>query len=221
MTDSLIDSGHTHVGAKALRPACSVDGCGLPARANNTPYCEKHYMRVRRHGSTDKLSTLKPGNLTHSGGYVLVNAPTHPLSRNSNRAYEHRVVYHQHHGDGPFSCHWCGIMVTWDDMHVDHLDDCKTNNAESNLVASCALCNQKRGSEKMKATHRNKSHRRYTAHGKTMCLSEWAEYLGISRNSIEYRLKAGWDINKVFSPRIGNSGPPSKKLARSVHDNIK
>ncbi|ELY5904665.1 hypothetical protein SNN60_000852 [Cronobacter sakazakii] len=54
-----------------------------------------------------------------------------------------------------------------------------------------------------------------------MCLSEWAEYLGISRNSIEYRLKAGWDINKVFSPRIGNSGPPSKKLGRSVHDNIK
>ena len=54
-----------------------------------------------------------------------------------------------------------------------------------------------------------------------MCLNEWADYLGISRNSIEYRLKAGWDISKVFSPRIGNSGPPSSKLAKAVHDNIK
>lgn len=210
MTESLNDSGHAHIKAKALRPVCSVQGCKLIARANNTPYCEKHYMRVRRHGSTERLSTLKPGNLTHSHGYVLVNAPDHCLSRNSNRAYEHRIVYHSHYGDGPFDCHWCGTQVTWDDVHIDHLDDCKTNNAVSNLVASCAVCNQKRGSEKMKATHRRKSHRRYTAHGKTMCLSEWAAHLGLSRASLQWRIDRGWPITRVFSPRIGKRGPPSK-----------
>lgn len=73
----------------------------------------------------------------------------------------------------------------------------------------------------MRRTMRENSDRRYTAHGKTMCLNEWADYLGISRNSIEYRLKAGWDINKVFSPRIGNSGPPSRKLAKIVHESVK
>lgn len=221
MTDSLIGSGRTHVGAKALRPACSVEGCGLPARANNTPYCEKHYMRVRRHGSTDKLSTRKAGKLEHSGGYLLLYAPDHPLAGGSSRVYEHRKVYYDAHGAGPLECHWCRKVIDWDNLHIDHLDDCKTNNEPSNLVASCAVCNQQRGREKMVKTMRDKSHRRYTAHGKTMCLNEWADYLGISRNSIEYRLKADWDINKVFSPRIGNSGPPSRKLARSVHDNIK
>ncbi|WP_252318306.1 MULTISPECIES: hypothetical protein [Symbiopectobacterium] len=54
-----------------------------------------------------------------------------------------------------------------------------------------------------------------------MCLNEWADYLGISPSSIEYRLNAGWDINKVFSPRIGNSGPPSRKLAKIVYEHIK
>ncbi|WP_218621719.1 hypothetical protein [Citrobacter freundii] len=73
----------------------------------------------------------------------------------------------------------------------------------------------------MRKTMRENSDRRYTAHGKTMCLNEWADYLGISRNSIEYRLKAGWDISMVFSPRIGNSGPPSRKLAKIVHESVK
>ncbi|HBE9178719.1 TPA: HNH endonuclease [Serratia fonticola] len=216
MTGSKNDSGVLHV-----RNICEVDGCGLFVRSLNSPYCEKHYMRVRRHGSTDKLTTRKAGKLEHSGGYLLVYAPEHPLAGNSSRVYEHRKVYYDTHGAGPFRCHWCRKPIHWGDLHIDHLDDCKTNNNPSNLAASCAVCNQKRGRGKMTATMREKSHRRYTAHGKTMCLNEWADYLGISRNSIEYRLGAGWDISRVFSPRIGNSGPPSRKLARIVHETIK
>ncbi|AUZ65788.1 hypothetical protein C2U53_19230 [Citrobacter sp. CFNIH10] len=178
-------------------------------------------MRVRRHGTTEKLSTRKDGKLEHTGGYLLVYAPDHPLACGSPRVYEHRKVYYDKHGAGPFRCHWCAKTVGWDTLHIDHLDDCKTNNEPDNLVPSCPVCNQKRGVDKMRKTMRENSDRRYTAHGKTMCLNEWADYLGISRNSIEYRLKAGWDISKVFSPRICNSGPPSRKLAKIVHESVK
>lgn len=206
MSESKNDSGNS-----CARNICEVEGCGLPIRSRNSLYCEKHYMRVRRHGSTDKLTTMKPGKLEHTGGYLLVYAPDHPLARSSSRVYEHRKVYYDSHGAGPFLCHWCSKSVTWDNLHIDHLDDCKTNNDLSNLVASCPVCNQKRGKEKMTKTMRESSHRRYTAHGQTMCLNEWAHYLKLSRPALEYRLNAGWAISRVFSPRIGNSGPPSRE----------
>ena len=198
--------------ANQNQPAiCSVAGCFSMANRKGAGLCEKHYMRQRRHGSTDKAVVVKPGLLTHTHGYKQAYAPEHPLrTANSNRVYEHRVVYHAHHGDGPFACHWCSGVVTWDDMHIDHLNDIKDDNNPDNLVASCPICNQKRGFDKMAMTHRLKSERRYTAHGKTMCLIEWARYLNLSRNAIEYRLHAGWKIDDVFSPRKGRSGPPSR-----------
>ncbi|WP_288875117.1 hypothetical protein [uncultured Kosakonia sp.] len=216
MTGSLNDSA-----TFCTRNSCEVEGCNLHKRSRNSPYCEKHYMRVRRHGTTDKMSTRKAGKLEHTGGYLLIYAPEHPLAGGSSRVYEHRKVYYDAHGAGPFGCHWCGKEIGWDSLHIDHLDNCKTNNKPPNLVASCAVCNQQRGRDKMIKTMREKSHRRYTAHGKTMCLNEWADYLGLSRTSLEYRINAGWDINTVFSPRIGNSGPPSRKLAKMVHEEIK
>ncbi len=191
---------------------CSVDGCDLDANRIGAGLCEKHYMRKRRHGSTDHLDSVKPGPLEHSGGYLLVYAPGHPLCRGSaSRIYEHRKVFYDKNGEGPFSCNWCGITVTWDDMHVDHLNAVVDDNRISNLVASCPPCNVKRGVEKMRSTMRKRSNRRYTAHGLTMCLSEWSRHLGISVASIEWRMNNGWPLDKALSPRIGRSGPPSRK----------
>lgn len=195
-----------------LQPAhCRVAGCIAVANRKGAGLCEKHYTRYRRHGSTDKAAVIKPGLLNHSHGYTLAYAPEHPLRRDSScRVYEHRRVYHAQHGDGPFNCYWCSTVVGWDDLHVDHLNDVKNDNIPSNLVASCASCNQKRGFSKMARTQRLRSNRRYTVHGKTMCLIEWARYLNLSRNALEYRLSAGWKHEDVFSPRKGRSGPPSR-----------
>lgn len=190
---------------------CSVERCKSAANRVGHVLCEKHYMRKRRHGSFHKKSTLKHKNLTHTGGYVLIHAPNHPLRKSSNRLYEHRVVYYDAHGAGPFKCNWCDAELTWDDLHIDHLNDVVTDNRIENLVASCPVCNVARGRNKMIATRRAQSTRRYKAHGKDMCLSEWARYLGISTASINYRIKKGWPLDKALSPRIGKSGPPSRE----------
>lgn len=189
---------------------CSVDDCSMSANRVGAGMCEKHYMRMRRNGQTAKLDMVKPGLLTHSHGYKLAHEPNHSLRRSSSRVYEHRVVYHAHHGDGPFPCHWCSAVVTWDDMHVDHLNDIKDDNSPDNLVASCPTCNQARGVEKMRIAMRMNSKRRHTVHGKTMCLSEWSRELGISNASINSRLKRGWSLEDAFSPRRTNAGPASK-----------
>lgn len=189
---------------------CSVQGCAKPANRISANLCEMHYMRVRRNGSTDRMPTHINEMLQHSGGYLLVYAPNHPLRAASPRVYEHRFVYYNANGAGPFNCYWCNKVVGWDDMHVDHLNSIVIDNCIDNLVASCPVCNQRRGNAKMRKSMRERSHRRYTAHGLTKCISEWATYLGLSRNTLEYRLGAGWSLDKVFSPRIGTSGPKSR-----------
>ncbi|KZY53136.1 hypothetical protein A3734_16805 [Sulfitobacter sp. HI0054] len=113
---------------------------------------------MRRNGHVQlKLEVSPPKEeIDHSHGYILEYAPGHwhALRTGNSRVYQHRRVYFDEYGEGPFDCHWCGTCVTWDDMHVDHVNAVKDDNRLENLVASCAECNQKRGKEKMRNTAR-------------------------------------------------------------------
>jgi hypothetical protein len=182
---------------------CSVEGCDLPPRRLSSMYCEKHYMRMYRNKTLDKK--LVPNVRDHSHGYILVPANGHFLARGSSHAYEHRLVYHHHYGDGPFLCNWCSATVTWDDMHIDHLDDNKKNNLINNLVASCPICNQKRGQHKAQKKWRDKVG--IEAFGMKKTMNEWAEYAGISRPSLINRLKLGWSIEDAVTKPRGKFGP--------------
>jgi len=41
--------------------------------------------------------------------------------------------------------------------------------------------------------------RLYTYDGKTMCIKDWADYVGISPSSMQKRLNNGWPLEKAFS----------------------
>lgn len=187
---------------------CCIDGCGKQATRVGARMCEMHYTRQRRNGTTDYVGGTIPGNLTHSNGYQLAAAPEHPRALGGYRAYEHRVVFTDAHGEGPFKCHWCGVTVTWDDMHVDHLDDDRANNDKRNLVASCPRCNQARGVEKMKATYRQRNG--VTHEGVTRTLQEWADHIGISRPSLLHRIKTGWPMSRALTGGRGKAGPKAR-----------
>jgi hypothetical protein len=38
-----------------------------------------------------------------------------------------------------------------------------------------------------------------TYNGETLCLSEWAEKLGISRDLLRGRVRRGWDVERIFN----------------------
>ena len=183
---------------------CRVDGCDGSARSKASGLCEKHYMRLRRNGTLDRIS--KPNVITHSGGYILVPASGHPLRRGKSgvHEYEHRVVFYDEHGSGPFTCHVCGSGVTWEAMHVDHLNDIVDDNRIENLAPACPTCNQWRGREKMKATNRRKSAYKITFAGETMCLGQWARRVGISKTGLRERLRRGWPLSRALTapPRL-------------------
>lgn len=194
---------------KASLPRCSADGCEMAASRVGAGLCERHYYRMRRNGRIQKLDTVIPGSLPHSGGYKLVYAPEHPLRRQGSRVYEHRIVFYDAHGEGPFQCNWCSATVTWNNMHVDHLNSVRDDNRASNLVASCAACNTWRGKEKMKRTMQERGHM-IEFQGERLHISEWAKRIGISRFSLNYRLKA-WSLEAALTTPRGKTGPRQKK----------
>ena len=186
---------------------CTVDGCSLKARSQSSPYCEKHYMRMYRNGVLERLNVATPR--PHSGGYVLIPANGHPLAKGRSHVYEHRAVYYDAHGEGPFACHWCGSEVTWESLHIDHVDDCKTNNQIGNLVASCAICNQARGSWKSPAAWRKKHG--IKAFGIVLTASEWQRITGAGRTAIKKRIENGWSSEDAITYMGATTGPKPPK----------
>ena len=185
---------------------CKVSGCESTVTRWGG-MCQKHHMRMYRNGTTEKVNQPKPYN--HSQGYILVPADGHPLAKGSSHHYEHRVVYYDAHGAGPFQCHWCAKEVEWSGLHIDHLNDDKKDNRLENLVPSCPVCNQGRGQHKIQDSWRKKTG--VTAFGITLTLNEWSERVGITRQSILWRLKNGWPIERALSEKRGITGPKTNK----------
>lgn len=52
----------------SLRRGCSVDGCRLKCRSTNSPYCEKHYGRLRRTGTLERVVREPNGTCYHCAG---------------------------------------------------------------------------------------------------------------------------------------------------------
>lgn len=196
---------------RLVAPPCVVDGCVRSRRAPGSEYCETHYYRLRRTGSL----TLKPrkGQHEHSHGYIVLSGMKgHPLATpgKPNDLYEHRAVFFVEHGPGPFSCHHCGAVVTWNDMHVDHLNDDKADNTPANLVASCAACNTWRAKDRAVKTRKDRHGRWIEFGGERLTVSDWARRVGVRPQSISIRIANGWPLERALTEPRGRFGPKQR-----------
>lgn len=183
-------------------PICNVEGCEAAVRSRQSDLCEMHYGRMRRRGTLG-LREL-PQFTDHSAGYKKLLAPDHPLSTPGQcpRILEHRAVFYEHYGEGPFTCHFCGVERDWVDTQVARLDDDKENNHIDNLVASCHSCHAKRWHNKS-VLERTRRHSPYiTWRGKTQTLYDWSKALGFRNYVLSRRLKAGWSVDRAFTERV-------------------
>jgi 5-methylcytosine-specific restriction endonuclease McrA len=203
--------------ASGFTPACGANGCNNHLRSSGAKFCEKHYYRMRRNGHLGPKNAPPPRLRDHTAGYKLLFAPKHPIATKSqqSRVYEHRAVYYQHQGGGPFDCVHCGASLTWETMHVDHLDDDPSNNEITNLGASCPLCNQARGRRKIGLTMRARFATQITWQSRTQSAHDWAEEMGCSATMLRSRLKAGWSLDRIMTEPRGKFGPRGR-LAQPV-----
>jgi HNH endonuclease len=197
-----------HWRANTALPICSVEGCEKIAQIKQPALCAAHYRRLRRYGSTDLRRSGHGTIWLSSDGYVLEWAPNHPLAQKSGhrRIYQHRRVFYDTHGEGPFACFACRAALTWaDKMDVAHLDNDKTNNAPDNLTAACPTCNRARSLPKMRQKMKDRGVQ-LTAFGKTMCITDWARHLSITSSALAQRLKRGWPLERALSQGRGHTG---------------
>lgn len=180
---------------------CRVEDC--ENKIDRKGLCSIHYMRQWRYGTTELTRTRKE-ILVHSQGYLLVSKKGHPLADSTGYVYEHRYVYYEANGAGPFNCHWCTKEITWPKLHIDHLDEDKKNNTLQNLKATCPQCNMGRGAQKRIQAWRDATGIEYN--GKIYSMQELSDIRGISRQSLIYRLKK-MDITTAMSTPRGKTGP--------------
>lgn len=188
---------------------CTVDGCKAPPRTTFSKYCEVHNARLRRNGHFDRV--MEAHRLEHTGGYVLIPARGHPMAVGYIHAYEHRVVFYDAYGAGPFACHVCGKEAMLADLDVDHLNEVKDDNRLENLGPACPKCNRERSRPTRQETWSKQNVRLIEFNGERLPLAEWARRLGVRANSIVLRLKNGWPIERALTEPRGAAGPRSRR----------
>lgn len=129
---------------RAALPVCKAEGCGKKATRVGAGLCEACYCQLRRTGGLDRIP--RKGKSTTGAGYVKLRSHDHPLACSKGWVMEHRAVLYALLGDGPLSCFWCGMSLTWPAAVVDHLNENKQDNRAENLAVSCNNCNRARGS---------------------------------------------------------------------------
>lgn len=199
---------------------CRVGGCDRDA--NQYPklqLCQKHYFRVWRNGTTDiKQPTARGGKYRYQDarGYFFLKKPNHPLADSTGCVWEHRYVYHKHNPNID-SCEICGKELSWETVHIDHIDNDPTNNSLDNLRPLCIACNTFRDRPLTSGCKHI-----FTIDGVSMSAHSWAarDDVKVSGHTIiRRRRNHGWsDRDCVYKERQTHHNTKTKVLERKYHE---
>lgn len=198
---------------------CKIDGCERECMYKKDQLCQKHYFRFMRYGTFDL--TMKPRQKVrvHSAGYICLFIPDHPLANSNGEVYEHRVVLYKKYGDNIPSCEICGALTNWNsrDTHVDHINEIKSDNSESNLRILCNSCNVKRSNKPENYIGRLHTHT-FTIDGVSGTAQWWSRQEGVlvAGNTIVRRRKLGCksDYECVYGKKKTHNGNSLSKAER-------
>lgn len=183
-----------------MKNKCSIDGCEKTVRGGNIPVCNMHYTRHYRTGSYDLKPSKRAQRIENAAGYESIYKPGHMLSDGRGYVYEHRYIYFEKVDRSPSSCGICGERISWDNCHIDHIDNDIKNNNKKNLRALCRPCNVYRD----RPINSQNKHL-FTVDGVTMGAHMWSrrDDVMVSGNTILRRRRMGMsDYDCIYAPRL-------------------
>lgn len=195
---------------------CKVDGCDRHATYREQQVCQKHYFRFMRNGhygfkgfreSLGEKPRCRVQRKTNAKGYILIDAPGHPLSMSDEYVYEHRKVVYDRYGDSLPPCEICGKPTNWKTCHIDHKDEDITNNDVENLRPLCRPCNTFRGKQTPYAERKRCTPIEYEGEVKTS--ADWARdpRVSIPAHTIRNRYNRGLPVHDcLFMPKLTHNG---------------
>lgn len=119
------------------------------------------------------------------------------------------LSYPKYGGRG-IKCIWKSFIEFRDDMHKSYLNHVKKfgesettinriDNNENYSAKNCAWSTYKEQARNTRTNHL------ITFNGKTQCIADWAEELGISRGSLSTRIYNRWSIKRALTtPKMKN-----------------
>lgn len=106
-------------------------------------------------------------------------------------------AFHRYGGRGIMICDRWSIFENFLEDMGERPEGKTLDRKENDLGYSKDNCQWSTG----KVQSRNRSNNHVITHdGKTMCLSEWAERVGIKKTTIRERLRRGWTANDALTP---------------------
>lgn len=170
-------------GSEFFRSGNAAAVCRLTFRQKGFVYCSKGCASFRHGGHKNKLSEYK-------SWLAMRNRCNNPSHDNYDRYGGRGITYDPA---------WDDFSVFLEDMgkkptpkhQLERVDNDKNYNKENCIWATREQQTRNRGGKR--AT------RLYTYNGKTMCIKDWAEEVGISPSSMQKRLNKDWPLEKAFS----------------------
>lgn len=194
---------------------CEIEGCDKKAKSmNGSKVCLMHYTRKRRTGSYELKK--RKDRYIDSQGYIQTFNKDHPLADIRGMVREHRVVYYDNVDSNPTNCEMCGKEISWDTLHIDHKDNNRANNDQSNLRALCRACNVYRDRDLNAGCKYI-----FTINGESMPAVFWAmrDDVCVSESTIVKRKKMGMsDYECVYGKKVTykahNPEKPKRQYAK-------
>ena len=198
---------------------CRVEECAREARYKTEQLCQKHYFRLWRNGHTHLKKSRPRGGIYRyqdSRGYFYVRKMGHPLADARGCVWEHRFLYYEKVSKELDVCQLCETPVDWATVHIDHIDNDKSNNSLDNLRPLCRACNVYRDRPLTSGCKHI-----FTVGDLSMSAHHWASRDDVyvsGATIIRRRLKKNWsDWDCIYHPRITHQNtnthsPESKYL---------
>ncbi len=171
---------------------CSVDECEKVLRAKG--YCNMHWQRQYQHGSLEPRIVIGE-NRNKDPIYWVYRTMVQRCTDKNSKSYK------DYGGRGITVCRrWSGIhgFTNFRKDMGERPEGTQIDRIDNDGNYSPENC---KWSTRQEQCGNRRDNKRYTAHGKTMLLTEWSEVLGVKYATLRARIKAyGWSNDEALSP---------------------